>query len=370
MSHGSPRFTRRRLLALAAAAGVSACSRPEVRGQPGASPATASPSPSPRPVDPSTDPRRELADRLPADPAPAPSLPPPEPFEPIADETYPNAKRIAGRAVQHLTTYDRGADYAAVVAQLASEASHAAEAESLAAAATPLHHPEHQSTGEVVYAQLGGLAPWTNASRCSIMVVVRQRLQDEAGEVSAHTRTVDVRLDATGGDWAVERLGDVGGEPVARPDDLSADAAAVVDDERIDLPDSARWDIFRGDVDDRLLAVMRAMADHTPYSVCCLVSGHPVHVFGTDNVSNHAFGMAVDIWAVDGTPVVVDQPDVDSGAHRLARAVFDERVVPSIGGPWAFDGQGGRSFADPVHIDHLHVAYHASRESRAGFRPN
>ena len=33
-------------------------------------------------------------------------------------------------------------------------------------------------------------------------------------------------------------------------------------------------------------------------------SGHPLHVFGTDRLSDHPQGRAFDTWAIDGHPVV------------------------------------------------------------------
>ncbi len=74
---------------------------------------------------------------------------------------------------------------------------------------------------------------------------------------------------------------------------MTAEARAVLDDPRIDLPDSARWDILAGEVSPALL--------------------------------------------------------------RLMSRAADEAAV-RIGSPWALDGLGGRSFTDVVHQDHLHIA--------------
>lgn len=104
---------------------------------------------------------------------------------------------------------------------------------------------------------------------------------------------------------------------------------------------------------------MLQMADLVPYPVCVFSTGHPPNVFGTQLESNHAPGRAVDVWAIDGRPVVLDQPSEDSQAFRVASTVYQAGAVTELGSPWDFDEpSGGRSFRNDVHRDHLHVAYH------------
>lgn len=346
MTRPRPRLTRRRLLALLACLGVSACSPdgPEL-----ASPSP-SPSPPPPPDDPPPDPPREPPSESPAPPAP------PGDYEPVPGDVYTDAKRVGGRFAQALTTYAAGEPLPGVLERAAAARRPGLDPATLAAAAAPVHHEEASSTGEVVYAQLGGLDPIGDPTSASTMVVVLQRLDTPAGE-QVHTRTIDVRLRLADGGWVLDGLGDAGGQPVARPPVLPPAAARVLDDPRIDLPDSGRWDIHRGEIDARLLVAMADLAELASYSVCCLKSGHPINVFGTDRRSHHTGGRAMDIWAVDGVPVVHQQPQVDTPAHRVARALFDQGVVPEIGAPWAYDGPGGRSFENDVHRDHIHVAF-------------
>lgn len=345
-------MTRRRLLGLLPAAAVAACA-PEpgdtARRSPPPTTVTSSPSSSPSP---STSPPPEPADE------PTPQPPAAEPYEPLPGDVYADAKRVGGRFVQALTTYEAGAGLDDVAVRAAEPARPGLDPTTLAPAARPLHHPGVASTGEVVYVQLGGLHPASAPTTASTMVVVLQRVVTADGE-QAQTRTVDARVRLVDGRWVVDGLGDVGGIAVQRPADLSAAARTVLDDERIDLPDSARWDIHRGDIDPRLLSTMATMADRFPYSVTCLKSGHPRNVFGTDRRSNHTAGRGVDVWAVDDVPVVEQQPQVDTPAHTLTRALFEAGMVPELGAPWAFDGRGGRSFQNDVHRDHLHVAFYA-----------
>jgi len=298
----------------------------------------------------------------PTGPAGATPSPPPPPYQPAPGEALLEAKRLAGRVAVALTSYAAGEPADAVVARalaptlVPGSAPAVAVPADVAAVAAPLLVPAARSVGRVVYPQLGGES--RAQDRCAVLVVTEQRLlRDGAEEVV--TRTLDVRLrTGSGGAWAVEGLASAGGDPVARPPDLPPEAAAVLDDPRIALPDTARWDIAAGRVDARLLAAMRAMAGMFPYAVTCLVSGHPQRVFDTERTSNHTGGRAVDVWRVADLPVVA-QPGPDTPARRMQQALFDLGEVQELGGPWDLDGAGGRSFTDRiVHHDHLHVAFH------------
>ena len=268
-------------------------------------------------------------------------------WAPSDAEAYPNAKRLAARVVERLTTYQPGATPSTRAGRVARR--FGAERGDLMGAARELVRPAASSVGVVVYPQLGGLAPTTS----SVMVVVDQELQ-EAGRRWTERRTVDVRLRLVDGQWALDRLGSGGGVPVEAPDDLSAAARAVLAHDRIELTDSARWDIYVGRVDDRLLSLMGSMADRHDIAVATLATGHPPNVWSTDRTSNHTRGRAVDIFSVDGE-LVVEQQEKRSAAHRLTRWLF-KQGVPELGSPWALDGSGGRSFTDAVHADHIHVA--------------
>lgn len=354
-------LSRRRLLIVLAAAGVAACAGDEGGDAPtrtsedGPPP---SPARGPDPVDERDAGAGEDAEAEDERPPPA-GDDRPEPYEPLPDDVYPNAKRTGGRMAQTLATYEADEPLEHLVERAAVPTHPRFDAAAAAEAAAAVHHPEARSTGEVIYAQLGGLMPQNEATSASIIVVVRQRLVQPDGSESAPVRAMDIRLRLHNGQWAVDQLGDMGGQPVARPAELSAPAQAVVDHPRIQLPDSARWDIYRGDIDGRLLATMAELADQAPYAVTCLKSGHAVNVFGTERPSNHSSGRAVDIWQVEGTAVVSQQPDPGTAAHALAQTVFDRGAVSELGSPWAFDGAGGRSFQNDVHRDHLHVAFHA-----------
>ena len=156
------------------------------------------------------------------------------------------------------------------------------------------------------------------------------------------------------GEWVLETIASAGGAPVERPADLSEVAAAVVDHELIDLPDTAAWDIYRGLIDRQLMQVMLDIADRTPYKVVVLQTGHSYNVFGTDRVSNHSVGRAVDIYMLE-RELVVDSHDTASDFYVLSEWIVSRRDIREFGSPWRFPGAVAHNFTNEVHHDHLHI---------------
>jgi hypothetical protein len=329
-----PLLTRRRLLAALAVSATSLAAACQAKQGPGG--VRAGPSTSTSALSRSTT------------SSSAPAKGPPPAFEPAPGEVLAQAKRVAGRAVQQLASYGPQTSQGAVAADLLGPGR---DPQALVKAAAPLLVAGTASVGEVVYGQLGGLTP----SAAAVMVVLRQTVSDANGQTSVITRTLDVRLRRVGRRWVLNQLASAGGRPVGRPADLPRAARAVLDDRRILLPDSARWDIHRGLVDQRLLRIMLAMAERHPYAVAVLVTGHPRNVFGTDRRSNHNAGRAVDVYSVAGRPVV-GQRHRGSAAYRLA-GWLDGAGPTELGSPWRFVDGGARSFTNTVHQDHIHIGF-------------
>ncbi len=277
-------------------------------------------------------------------------LPPPYPahYVPSDAEIHPEIKAVAAAVAYDLTNYPEGSSSSEIAAAVAGDAE---ASQLLAESAAPLWHDGMWSRGTIVYPQLGGLAN----GRASVMVVVAQTLG--VGGFTEHTvtRTLDIRLVEGPDGWRFESLEDAGGAVVERPRDLSAPARRVLDHPRIHLPDSARWDIHRGFVSDQLLSVMADLAEFVEYGVVSLSNGHPEHIFGTDRVSNHTVGRAVDVYLIDGETVVASR-DRDSKTFEVASWLFDRPDIYNFGSPWALDGRGGQSFSDRLHQDHFHIA--------------
>lgn len=340
--------------AVGCAAGEAGPARPGGTATPAPPTATvSSPPPSPTPSAPPSTPA----------PSPTPLAGPPAveaTWAPASTEVEVEAKQLASVVALHLTTHDpdgTAADRAATVPTGAGDAP--LDPASVLAAAEALHRDGAWSRSRVTYPQLGGLTE----DATSIMVVTEQRWQGadalEGIPPQVQVRTIDVRLRRTdGAPWQLAGVASVGGEPVDAPAP-SPDAEALLADERVRMPDSARWDVLDGTTDPALVALLLRIAERAEVGVITLRSGHPVNVFETDRVSHHTLGRAVDIHTVAGVEVVA-QREEGSPAHDLVRWLYEQPEVVSIGSPWALDGFGGRSFTDPVHQDHIHVAVRAS----------
>jgi hypothetical protein len=277
----------------------------------------------------------------------APRLDPVLPYEPIAGEPAPDLKALAAATLQALGTYELGdGTRGAALLRVGPDVD-----PGLIDSAGLLLQADVASSVEIIYPQMGGLTD----TAASVMIVYRWRTLGRAGE-QTQTRTADVRLVRTDQGWRATTIASLGGDPVKV--DLSSatpPAAAVLGNPAIDLADSARWDIAAGRVDDRVLEVMLSLAREHTISVTVLATGHPHEVFDTESVSNHTKGRGVDIWAVDGTPVVA-QRAVDSVVAGIVQQLVDQGVT-EVGSPWDLDGPGGASFTNTVHQDHLHVAF-------------
>lgn len=281
--------------------------------------------------------------------APAvPVLPAPAPYVPLPGEPEPEAKRLAAGVLQAIGTYPFGAGDVPGATERAGEGIDP----TLIAAAANLLVPDAAASVEIVYPQLGGLT----ADKASVMVVFRQTLRRTADDDDSVVRTADVRLGRVGETWTVTSIESMGGEPPLAPT-LSPVGEAVLDNQRIELPDSARWDIEAGRIDDRVLQLLGALSTSRSLSVTVLASGHPYNVFESASVSNHSVGRGVDIWAVDGVPVI-EQRDPSGALHQLVEDLLARGAVTELGSPWDLDGVGaGVSFTNTVHQDHLHLAF-------------
>ncbi len=333
---------RRSLLRLAALSVVAAgCRGPAGPADPVAS-GSARPA-SPRSARPSASP-------------PRPSAPPPR-YVPLAGEALPNLKRAAADFVQALVTRSPGQRPEDVLGTATGLVAPEFQGDAVLRVAAPLF-AEQSSAGQIVYPQLSGLAPLgTGATSAGVMVVVRQRLTSKNDRSKDVVRVLDVRLRVVGGVWRVVDLVTAGGEPVDRPRDLPAKIAAVLDDPRIQLPDTCRWDVHAGRVSPDMVAVLGAAAAVTPVAVTVMRTGHPLNVFGTSKISNHTQGRAVDLWRAGGQPVV-SIGAMTGPAHSALVAAFADPRTRQTGSPPGsdLDGPRRRSFTDLVHQDHLHLA--------------
>lgn len=273
-------------------------------------------------------------------------FPPPVAWNPSPNEVEPQLKQAAADTLTALLTYDSGGGIVdAARARLAGAPADASVADKVVS----LLDPDARAAADVIYPQMGGLA----GNRASAMVVTRLRW-DRAEGGRSEVRTIDVRLVRRGGAWRVEDIASLGGDPVPVPDALPEPARRVLEHPRIELPDSARWDIAAGRVTDAVLVTLATIGDAHDVKVAVLSSGHPIEVFGSAHTSNHIPGRAVDIWWLDG--LVVDQRAATGPLRALLERLLAGGVT-ELGAPFDVDGARGANFANLVHQDHLHVGY-------------
>lgn len=272
----------------------------------------------------------------------------PDRYAPLPGEPVPEVKQLAADVLQSIGTYDVGGGTAAAASQrLAGRGK-----PSVVEAAAPLLVPSAASAVDIIYPQLGGLTD----TEASVMVVFRHRVLLRADKQSV-TRTADVRLVRGSAGWSVTAIASLGGNPVS-VGALTPAAREVLESERLELPDTARWDVEAGRIDDRVLDLLTRLAASHTVRVTVLATGHPHNVFATPSVSNHTVGRGVDVWSVDGQPVVL-QRDSSGPLHKLVAELLAEGIT-ELGSPWDLDGPGvGPSFTNTVHQDHLHLAFDA-----------
>ena len=277
------------------------------------------------------------------------ALPPVSAFEVAGDEPAPEVKQTAVRFLEAAFNYEEGngTPEAARKRLEAADVLHNADQLDI-----PLLFADAAAATQIVYPQLGGLTE----DRASVMTVIDFTTL-RGPELSQQVRTVDVRLEQSEHGWTVTEIASDGGAPPETDTTPSDSAERVLASDRIELPDSARWDILDGSIDDQILEVMLTLSAEHTISVAVLSTGHPVNVFNSDSVSNHIHGRAVDIWAVDGVSVSDLRSQEGTNPARVLMELSLAEGATEVGGPWAISTSAGASFTDTVHLDHLHIGF-------------
>lgn len=314
------------------------------------SPATSAP---PGTGDGTPDPAGAGARPTPSDPTPtlSPTLPAVPAWVPGVEEPFPQLKQAATTFVEQAGTWGALGEGSAeaVVARLVA----AGVPADVAATAAVLAAPDAEgSTIRIGYPQSGG----QTATDASVMTSLTQTLQ-RGGVVEERELTLDVRVQVAGAAWTA--IGVVPLPPLVGPGTLGPNATAVLQNPRIRLPGAAEADVRTGALDETMLAILNGLGQDHDLDVAVFYDGHPPQVFGTDRVSNHHVGRAVDIWAIDGRSVA---------SLRRDTAFLDPVLVltaqlgaTEIGGPYDRNGPEGGYFADDAHQDHLHIGVSAGR---------
>jgi hypothetical protein len=149
--------------------------------------------------------------------------------------------------------------------------------------------------------------------------------------------------------YGSDGLAPTGGAP-------AADALAVLTRPSVALSAEARSDLLAGRVDPRVVRMLTAASTGHRIAVSVIETGHSMLVAGTDRVSNHYLGRAVDIYAVDGVGV----SPTNNAALELALAVLTtapDLRPDELGSPWPELGAFPGAFSDAGHADHLHLGW-------------
>lgn len=212
----------------------------------------------------------------------------------------------------------------------------------------PLISRDDAAAVQVVVAQYGGIL----SASASVLIVIDQWVLEKGRGVRRRGTTVDVRLVADEPQWAVTTVR--AARPGRRAPELTRVAQRLLENERVVLPNAAVHDVRSGIIGDSVLRALSSLSAQHRLDVSILRSGHPVRVFGTDRTSDHTDGRAVDIWALDGQPIIKRRRSaMVSDFMQTARSAGAYQV----GGPVDLDGSGASYFADDTHQDHIHLGF-------------
>jgi hypothetical protein len=119
-------------------------------------------------------------------------------------------------------------------------------------------------------------------------------------------------------------------------------------------------DLQSGAIDPRILNILAAISQSHTIRISALRSDHSKFT-SSGNVSNHYYGRAMDIAAIDGVPCTDVSPDGPCGtiARQLGALPPGQEPTELI---YCFDPDGPANpngFAQADHCDHVHVGYDA-----------
>jgi hypothetical protein len=133
-------------------------------------------------------------------------------------------------------------------------------------------------------------------------------------------------------------------------------ARQVLESRRLVIYPGGRHDIGTGFTDVRVLVLLRYLSSrYREVTVSSLTTGHSFFT-ASGNVSNHSYGQAVDIAALNGRPILGNQEP----GGLTERALHKILLLPGALEPSELISLfelGGPSFALADHADHIHVGY-------------
>ncbi len=275
---------------------------------------------------------------------PADALPVPAPWKPSRFDIQPDVKLRAAQVVEALGTWTKGEQGEVAARTRVAELGLNPE---LATPGNPFLTGADSATATVDFAQFGGL----QADSASVLVVAQQWRTSPDGRVLHSGSTFDVRLRSATPRWNVTAV--YPAQPKPQTSNLGEQAQAALRNPRLSLPTTAIADIRSGTVSEVALSALNQLASAHTLAISVVESGHPLAVFGTDRPSDHPKGRAIDIWQIDGRPVV------DPATYPLVEEVMRSAVALGAyqaGGPVQLTPTS-TFFSDDTHHDHVHLGF-------------
>ena len=134
---------------------------------------------------------------------------------------------------------------------------------------------------------------------------------------------------------------------------------SVLTDPRIDIYECGRDDIKAGQVDKRVLITIKYLAGSgLRPTISSLKCGHSKFVAGGGRISDHWYGRAVDIAAVNGIPILGNQQDggiADITIRKLLE-LKGSMMASQIISLRTYQG-ADNTLALPDHDDHIHIGF-------------
>ncbi|MGH3471983.1 MAG: hypothetical protein ACRDPG_08050 [Nocardioidaceae bacterium] len=328
------RMTRRDLLVLGAGVSLAAGGCTSSGSAPPHRTSPASDRPTTHPRHPVASPTRTTA------------LPAPVAWMPNANDVDPVVKQRAVRLIEAIGTWTDGASGRRAARQRIVALG---EDPHLLTRGRPLLGEYPEAVVSVIDAQYGGIL----ATSASVLVICRQLVRTPQGGVLHRGTTVDVRLAKVRTRWGVTTM--FPARPGAPAPGLPHEARQVLDNPRITLPPASEADIRSGRVHSSVMSALLQLANNYRIDVSVVRSGHPLHVFGTDRLSDHPRGRAFDTWRINGREVVDRRtPETLVVGYMHAAAAAGSY---NVGGPYLVAGSGDQFFSDNTHHDHVHAGF-------------
>ncbi len=141
---------------------------------------------------------------------------------------------------------------------------------------------------------------------------------------------------------------------------VNGNAADLLAHPHIDIYEAGRRDLENGEIDERVIVYLQwLLSKGYSLEVNCLKTGHSKFVAGKGSISNHYFGRAVDIRAVNGEHLHAGN-DIARQVAQETVEEFDGDKPSELGFPWYnLTGlrNGIKCFANSGHQNHLHIGW-------------